>query len=176
MKKTILVTALYIAVLLCGAFYSATAKCLIFENASECDTMQGRSTEWRNYGEVTSLCFNKYDATECAYSDPAALNYSISDKFWELENAEGYLLKPYTVSIDIEYRYIDGEKQFRTTGDKRNGDIYKKQTYVYFSLNPYSSVEYVINSNNRPSMRKRDVSAYSHFVDDNGDFYFIKMQ
>ena len=47
---------------------------------------------------------------------------------------------------------------------------------VNFSLNPHTTIEYVIDNNNRPNMREKDVSNYTHFLEVDGELYFIKMK
>ena len=55
-------------------------------------------------------------------------------------------------------------------------DIPRKGRYVNFSLNPHTTIEYVIDNNNRPNIREKDVSKYSHFLEVDGGLYFIKMR
>lgn len=126
-------------------------------------TIENRTTDWEYYGEVNALVFQEFDSFVCI--GDATKYENISEKFYELEDIGGYLLKPHTSSVILFYRYFDGEKQYRIKNSK----------YRYFSLNPHTYIEYVIDNNNSPSMRKRDVSNYSHFTESDGDFYFIKM-
>ena len=132
------------------------------------EIVESRTTEWKMYGEVTALCFPEFDWLACIGD---GLKYeNISKKFYELEDEGGYLLKPINVSILIYFRYIDGEKQYRMYNDnpKRGG-------YVNFSLNPHTTIEYVIDNNNYPKIKEIDVSNYSHFLEVDETLYFIKM-
>lgn len=171
MKKVLL----SIGVFICGIFNYTYALEGTNNVSSETESMQYLTTEWKYYGEVVALCFDKYYWFDCVDSN-AYYEDGVNDRFIELEEEGGYLLKPYTTTVGLEYRYIDGEKQYRMEGDRNNGYVYKKQTYAYFSLNPYSSIKYVIDSNNRPVFRYKSVGSYSHFVDDYGYYYFIKMR
>lgn len=127
------------------------------------------SSEWKIYGEVNALYFREFDWLACIGDGTKYEN--ISEKFYELEDEGGYLLKPINVSILIYYRYFDGEKQYRMYHN-----IPRKGRYVNFSLNPHTTIEYVIDNNNRPNMREKDVSNYTHFLEVDGELYFIKMK
>ena len=123
------------------------------------------NSDWEYYGQVTALYFGEFDYLACIGD---ALKYqNISHKFYELEDEGGYLLKPQHVTISLFYRYVNGEKQYRMSAIRTK--------YAYFSLNPYESIEYVIDSNNRPVMKEKDVSNFTHFVENEGDMYFIKV-
>ena len=125
-----------------------------------------QTTEWRNYGRVNALVFGGFDWLACIGD---ALKYDrISERFFELEEEGGHLGKPHTYTIDIQYRYINGDIQYRMSTHKG---------YAYFSLNPHTTIEYIIDNNNYPASRKKDVSNYSHFAIAYEDcLYFIKMK
>ena len=120
------------------------------------------SDGWKYYAKVNSLFFGEFDWLACI--GDASKYYSISERFYELEEEGGYLLKPRNVSIHIDYRYFDGEKQYRISNGKE-----------FFSLNPYKTIEYVIDNNNCPNFREKDVRSYSHVAEVDGSLYFIKM-
>lgn len=127
-------------------------------------TYETRNTAWEDYGDVQALIFLPFDY--CACIGDLSKYYSISERFFELEEEGGHYLKPYTEVIDLEYRYIDGERQYRYRYGSRT---------VYFSINPHMSMEYVVDNNNRPSFKNKDVSKYTHVAQDGDDLYFIKM-
>lgn len=163
MKKLItFVIILSVASFLAETFNPAMAK-------NKAIIAQNESREWKIYGTVNALYFREFDLFACIGD---WLKYeNISEKFYELEDEGGYLLKPINVSILIYYRYFDGEKQYRMYHDIPN-----KGRYVNFSLNPHTTIEYVIDNNNRPNMREKDVSNYTHFLEVDGELYFIKMK
>lgn len=125
-------------------------------------TVEDKNTDWEVLGSVNSLCFQPFDWQICTDGD----YLNPHGRFYELEEEGGYFLKPYTESCYVQYRYIDGEKQYRMNGSTG---------WVDFSRNPYSSLEYVVDNNNRPVMRSRDVENYTHYAEDSGFLYFIKM-
>ena len=130
--------------------------------------IKASDSDWDYYGKVTALYFGEFNHMVCIGD---ATKYSnISHKFYELEDEGGYLLKPLHVTISIFYRNFNGEKQYRMINNRP-----RKDNYLYFSLNPHESIEYVIDNNNRPVMKQKDVSNYSHFVESDGSMYFIKM-
>lgn len=134
-------------------------------------SIASNSSQWKDYGKVTILAFQKYNALDCIGDN--FWTGSISDRFYELENEDGHLLKPDVHTVDMQYRYIDGERQYRMQGSLFGGDIYETQVYIYYSPNPYTIMDYVVYSNNRPSIRKKNVSSYSHFAEYKGSMYFM---
>ena len=125
-------------------------------------TYETRNTAWEDYGDVQVLIFEPFDWLYCI--EDAAKYYSISEKFYELEDEGGHYLKPYTDVMSIQYRYIDGERQYR-----------KWPSGFSFSANPHTSIEYIVDNNNRPVFKSKDVSRYTHVAQDDDHLYFIKM-
>lgn len=184
MKKNIFLVLLSVGTFICGVFNTAIAndETAFLKSTSinvQCDHKEmdfmvehptcgkvvstiGNSTEWKYYAKVNSLYFGKFDWLVCI--GDASKYYSISERFYELEEEGGYLLKPCNVSVHIDYRYFNGEKQYRMSNGRE-----------FFSLNPYKTIEYVIDNNNRPNFREKDVRSYSHVAEVDGSLYFIKM-
>lgn len=137
---------------------------------TETITVENRNTEWESYGKVNALWFNAFDWLVCI-GDATKYN-EISERFYELEDEGGYYNKPLHSSIFIDYRYLDGEKQYRMYHRHRG----PRGKYINFSLNPHNTIEYVVDNNNRPQMKTKDVSSYSHFLEVDGILYFIKVE
>lgn len=170
MKKLISFVVIFsVGLFLAETFYPVMAKNRVQRTELESIIAHNGSSEWKIYGEVNALHFRKFDWLYCI--GDATKYENISKKFYELEDEGGYLLKPYIVSILIYYRYYDGEKQYRMYYEGN-----RNRRYVNFSLNPHTTIEYVIDNNNRPNMREKDVSNYTHFLEVDGELYFIKMK
>ncbi len=190
MKKNVFLVLLSVGAFICSVFNPATANdAIAFLNSNSIKVQSDhnemeftgenpvnekiisageKSDDWKYYAKVNSLYFGKFDWLFCI-GDASKYN-SISERFYELEEEGGYLLKPCNISIHIDYRYFDGEKQYRMYNNKPRGG-----GYVFFSLNPYKTIEYVIDNNNRPNFREKDVRSYSHVAEVDGALYFIKM-
>lgn len=131
-------------------------------------TVENRNTEWEDIGEVNALKFGRFDWLYCV-GDVGKYEDGISDEFYELEDEGGHLLKPYNASYRVQYKYIDGEKCYRICDDHL-GPNYK----LNLSLNPHTTIDYIVDVNNRPRTRTKDVSSYTHFAEQDGDLYFFK--
>lgn len=167
--KKIFTLACYVgfALVLSSCGNNANKEATDYEDYSytETITVENRNTEWKSYGKVNALFFRHFDWLVCIRD--ATKYYAINKRFIELENEGGYYNKPSHSSIFIDYRYLDGEKQYR---------MFDSRACINFSINPHNIIEYVVDNNNSPQMETKDVSSYSHFLEFNGDLYFIKVE
>lgn len=165
--KNYLFALLFIAVITaCGRSHRERSsygdgEAAVFEY-EETITVENKNTDWEKLGNVNSLCFQPFDWHVCTGGD----YLNPHERFYELEEEGGYFLKPYTESCYVEYRYADGEKRYR---------MKLFEGWAEFSLNSYSSLEYVVDSNNRPVIRSKNVENYTHYAEYDGFLYFVKM-
>lgn len=128
---------------------------------------QNNSNQWTFYGKVYALYFRPYAWHTCI-GDCCKYDYSggINKKFFDLEDENEHLLKPINESITIYYKQFNEEKRYR---------MYIGGEWVYFSLNPHTTIEYIVDNNNHPTIKEKDVSNYTHFLEWGHALYFIKM-